>query len=124
MIHPRTTALAMCLAATVLVGCEADTAGLATRSVEQVAGLIENKGLVSLLDANNEDTRSRWGILPGAVLLTNYRDYNPALELPADTGSPLIFYCYNPKCGAAAEAARKAEVRHTLIGRQARLVPK
>ena len=108
MIHPRTLALAVCLAAPLLVGCKPDTSGLETLSVDQVASLIEKGPGVSLCDANNKATRSRWGVLSGAILLTNYRDYDPGSELPADTASRLIFYCYNDMCGAAAEAANKA----------------
>ena len=108
MMLQRTLFLVACLAAAALCGCKADTSGLTTVSLEQVAGLVEQGRPVSLCDANGEDTRSQWGVLPGAILLTSYRDYDPAAELPADTGSPLIFYCYNEMCGAAAEAARRA----------------
>ena len=57
---------------------------------------------------NSEETREKNGTLPGAVLLSSYRDYVVARELPADRDRALVFYCHSPMCGAAAEAARKA----------------
>jgi rhodanese-related sulfurtransferase len=108
VIYFRATAVALGLAVSFLVGCKADTSGLATWSVDQVASLIDQGDPVTLCDANNDDTRSKWGVLPDAILLSSYRDYDTASELPADTGRRLIFYCYNPMCSSAAEAARKA----------------
>jgi rhodanese-related sulfurtransferase len=107
---PRATVvvLVVSLAATILVGCKADTSGLTTWSVDQVAKLIDQDRPITLCDANSEDTRSKFGVLPNAILLSNYRDYDTASELPADTNRRLIFYCYNPMCSSAAEAARKA----------------
>ena len=61
-----------------------------------------------LCDANTEETRGKFGIIPGARLLSSYRDYEPAVELPADKAQQLVFYCHSAMCGAAADAARKA----------------
>jgi rhodanese-related sulfurtransferase len=61
-----------------------------------------------LCDANTEETRSRDGVIPGAVLLSNYRDYDAAAELPTEQGKQVVFYCHSAMCGAAVEAARKA----------------
>lgn len=45
------------------------------------------------LDANPDDYRKANGKVPGATLLTSYREYEPARELPADKNQQLIFYC-------------------------------
>jgi rhodanese-related sulfurtransferase len=59
------------------------------------------------VDANNEATRKHMGVIPGAVLLTDYDDFKPG-ELPADKAKPLVFYCANTACGASHHAAEKA----------------
>ncbi len=59
------------------------------------------------VDANGPTTRSKIGIIPGAVLLTDYETYT-ASELPADKNQPLVFYCANEQCGASDTAAEKA----------------
>lgn len=94
------------LAAT--LGCRADTTGLDTLSVAEVAARLDTGRAPVLCDANSEKTRRELGVIPGAVLLSSYRDYDPAAELPADPDVELVFYCHSPMCGAAAEAARKA----------------
>jgi rhodanese-related sulfurtransferase len=47
----------------------------------------------TVLDANGADFREREGIIPGAVLLTNYKTYDAAKELPPAKDTPLVFYC-------------------------------
>ena len=91
-----------------VVGGSADTTGLQTIEVERVSSLLDSGATLTVIDANSADTRAKHGVIPGAVLLTSYRDYDVAGELPADTSRRLVFYCYNALCGAAAEAARKA----------------
>ena len=88
-----------------LLGCSADTTGLVTLSVAQVAEVLAAD--VTICDANTVETRAKLGVIPGAVLLSSYNDY-AASELPADPDRRLIFYCYNPMCSSAADAARKA----------------
>ena len=95
----------LCLVA--LVGCRADTGGLVVVSVSEVAAILAVQDEATICDANTVDTRSKLGVIPGAVLLSSYKDY-AASELPADHDRRLIFYCYNPTCSSAAEAARKA----------------
>jgi rhodanese-related sulfurtransferase len=98
------------------LGCTADTTGLATLSVPELANLLAREPNVVVCDANTDDVRSRFGILPGARLLSSYRDYDPARELPADKSRPLVFYCHSERCGAAVAAARKAVVAgHTDV---------
>lgn len=91
-----------------LTACRADFTGLQVLGVEELAARISGGAQITICDANNEDTRGRLGMIPGASLLSHYRDYDPASELPADAGSTLVFYCHSEMCGAAADAARKA----------------
>jgi rhodanese-related sulfurtransferase len=69
-------------------------AGLKKLGVDDVVAL-RNAGKATLLDANGGDTRVREGVVPGAVLLSDYKQYDVAKELPADKGTPLVFYCAN-----------------------------
>jgi rhodanese-related sulfurtransferase len=69
-------------------------AGLKKLGVDEVAAL-RDAGKATLLDANGGDTRAREGVVPGAVLLSDYKQYDVAKELPADKGTPLVFYCAN-----------------------------
>lgn len=59
------------------------------------------------VDANGESTREKMGVLPGAVLLSDYETFSVS-ELPADKAKELVFYCANTRCGASHEAAAKA----------------
>ena len=61
-----------------------------------------------LCDANTAETRVRYGVIPGAILLSHYRDYDVSSELPANRAAKLVFYCHSPMCGAAGDAARAA----------------
>jgi rhodanese-related sulfurtransferase len=98
----------LALAALLLLGCRADLGGLQVLDVEGLASWQAAGADFTLCDANNDDTRERYGVIPGAVLLSSYRDYDPAAELPADPAAPLVFYCHSERCGAAADAARRA----------------
>jgi rhodanese-related sulfurtransferase len=92
----------------ILGACRADTSGLQTLAVPDLVALrAENADLV-LCDANSPKTRGRFGVIPGALLLSSYRDYAPAVELPSDKSQKLVFYCHSEWCGAASDAARKA----------------
>ena len=59
-------------------------------------------------DANSSETRDKYGVIPGAKLLSSDDDYNVGAVLPADKGDPLVFYCANTHCLASHEAARRA----------------
>ena len=63
---------------------------------------------LSIYDANNGETREKYGIIPGAKLLSSSNKYDAAKELPTDKTSKLVFYCGNTKCMASHDAARKA----------------
>jgi hypothetical protein len=47
---------------------------------------------VQIYDANHPSTRERFGVIPGAHLLSSYDNYDVE-ELPADRNTKLIFYC-------------------------------
>lgn len=81
---------------------------IATVSVAELDGLIAQGGCTPV-DANGDTTRRKIGVIPGAVLLSDYETY-AASELPADKARPLIFYCANEQCGASHTAAEKAVV--------------
>jgi rhodanese-related sulfurtransferase len=91
----------------VLIGCRADTSGLETLDLPQLTALVASDSVV-LCDANTAETREKFGVIPGAILLSSYRDYDVESELPSDLGRKLVFYCHSPMCGAGADAARVA----------------
>jgi rhodanese-related sulfurtransferase len=92
----------------VLPGCRADFTGLETLEVAELVALRQTQPDLVLCDANSDDTRNRLGFIPGAVLLSSYRDYDPHAELSGDLSRKVVFYCHSEMCGAAADAARKA----------------
>jgi rhodanese-related sulfurtransferase len=92
----------------ILGGCKADMSGLQTLAVPDLVTLRAVHSDLVLCDANSPKTRGRFGVIPGALLLSNYRDYAPAVELPSDKARKLVFYCHSEWCGAASDAARKA----------------
>ena len=63
------------------------------------------QGGVTVVDVN---ARQSWlrARVPGALNLAP--DFDAGM-LPADLGTPLVFYCSNPLCRKAPQAARKAE---------------
>jgi len=94
-----------------LVGCAKSTPApdkiqLATVSIEQLDQMIA-RSECQPVDANGDTTRKRMGVIPGAVLLTDFEGY-AMNELPADKAKPLVFYCANLQCGASHSAAEKA----------------
>jgi hypothetical protein len=52
---------------------------------------------VVILDANVDGTRARYGVIPGARLLTSYDNYDVATELPPARNAKLVFYCANTR---------------------------
>jgi len=104
----RELATALWLGVLVLPGCRADFSGLETLDVAELIGLRGAQPDLVLCDANSDETRRRMGVIPGALLLSSYRDYDPHAELPGDASRKLVFYCHSEMCGAAADAARKA----------------
>ena len=76
-------------------------------SVSEVARFRKASQVV-VLDANSSDFRAQNGVIPGALLLTNYRTYEPVKELPAAKNQKLVFYCAATQCKASHAAAEKA----------------
>lgn len=104
----RTAALAAFVVPALLVlGCGADTSGLNTLTVAQVSDLMASDGEAVVCDANGADTREKYGVVPGAVLLSHYADYDVS-ELPAEKTRKVVFYCASEACSAAPKAARRA----------------
>ena len=112
-LFTRSTRAKVLLAATAVaaalgLGCKADTSGLQTLAVEEVVQrLADAEERPLLCDANNDETRARFGSIAGALLLSSYRDYDLS-ELSTDKSRPIVFFCHSEMCGAAAEAARRA----------------
>ncbi len=62
--------------------------------VEQLARMMENsKSRPLIYDANLPEVRARYGVIPGARLLSSYNRYNVKAELPANHDALIIFYC-------------------------------
>ena len=77
-------------------------------SIEQLAAAMKAHQNITIVDANGPETRAKFGVIPGAVLLSNYNTYTPTAELPADKNQVLVFYCGSTLCTAAPQAAQKA----------------
>lgn len=77
-------------------------------TVDELAAWQKNKEALTVIDANNADTRTKFGVIPGAKLLSHYANYDVAKELPAAKDAKLVFYCGSAKCNAAPKAAYKA----------------
>jgi rhodanese-related sulfurtransferase len=79
--------------------------GLKSVSPTAVLDLLE-RGAATVIDVN---ASSRWAKahVPGAVNLDPERF--EAGDLPADPGTTLVFYCSNPLCRKAPNAARRAK---------------
>jgi rhodanese-related sulfurtransferase len=91
----------------VAMACDGDmkaSAPIKSYTVQQLAQAKQAK----IYDANNQDFREKNGTIPGAVLLTNYKSYDPAKELPTAKDSEIVFYCASTKCSASHEAADRA----------------
>jgi len=73
-----------------------------------VDGLESDLAKTHVFDANGAQTRSEMGVIPGAKLLTHYKDYDVAATLPESKDEKLVFYCSNEMCGASKVAAKKA----------------
>ena len=61
-------------------------------TAEQVAGWLKDKSAI-VLDANTDDFRQQNGVVPGAVLLRNYLDWDPPEVLGTDKTRQIVFYC-------------------------------
>jgi len=97
----RTLLFAAALSLTAISGCSKDKAKPATveehlpeMSVEDLdRAIAENQA--KAIDCNSDKTRKRFGIVPGAILITDEETFS-ASELPADKAMKLVFYCSGP----------------------------
>lgn len=81
-------------------------AAVAEVSVTDLASALKDKSAIAV-DANGAETRQKYGVVPGATLLTDHRNY-ALTELPSDKAQPLVFYCGGTKCRASDAAAQRA----------------
>lgn len=111
----KRTMLSLALVATlvpaVAFACEGDGVKQANAlpkkaTVAEVASWTKEKK-VTPVDANGVETRTKQGVIPGAVLLTSSSQYD-LKELPANKDAQLVFYCANQKCSASEAAAKRA----------------
>jgi len=74
-------------------------------SVSEVRALIDGKETVYIYDANDRES-----YLKGHIPSARWVQYNgvTTAELPSARDAKLIFYCYNPQCGASDQAAEHA----------------
>lgn len=77
-------------------------------SVPQVARLLASSHPPAVYDANGQETRAKYGTLPGAKLLSSASQYDPDQMLPKDHDEKLVFYCACEACSAAKTAAKRA----------------
>lgn len=75
-------------------------------SPDAVQKLVDDKGCVPV-DANGQSTREKYGVVPGALLLSG-ADFKTT-ELPDDKDTKLVFYCGGKACTAAPKAAKLAQ---------------
>ena len=106
--HNMILAAGAAIAVVAAIGCTADTSGLDTLTVSQLARKLSDSPSTVVCDANGEGVRGSYGIIPGAVLLSSASSYDVVQELPASKDNPLVFYCSSKMCSAAPSAARRA----------------
>lgn len=107
-ISVRSFVVFAAIVAALSAGCRSAGTELPIISVDQLAALLSQKADVTVVDANAQSTRNEFGVIPGAVLLSSYADYDIATELPSDKDGKLVFYCASTRCSAAPKAAEKA----------------
>ncbi len=61
-----------------------------------------------IYDANTVETRTKSGLIPGAIPLQTVSQFGPAQTLPKNKDAKLVFYCANTECIASHQAAQKA----------------
>jgi 3-mercaptopyruvate sulfurtransferase SseA len=63
-------------------------------SIADAAAGLEAKN-VTFVDCNNEKTRKKVGVIPGAILIDDEETFT-ADDLPPDKNTKLVFYCGGP----------------------------
>lgn len=91
------------------LACEHDQKAEASVKKVTLAELttLQKDKKVSVYDANGNDTRKQFGVIPGATLLTSASTYDMK-ELNADKNTKMVFYCASDKCTSAKQAATRA----------------
>jgi rhodanese-related sulfurtransferase len=99
--NPRITGLLLALAAATTVNAHPAS----VLSLSEVSAFMDRKETVYIYDVNDRESYLK-GHIPGA----RWVQYNAvtAAELPPAKDAKLIFYCYNPQCGASEQAAAHA----------------
>ena len=85
---------------------KAATQAVAELGVGEVATALKERRAIAV-DANGAETRQKYGVVPGAVLLSDHQSFALS-ELPGDKAQPLVFYCGGTKCRASDKAASRA----------------
>ncbi|MBI4815726.1 MAG: rhodanese-like domain-containing protein [Deltaproteobacteria bacterium] len=74
-------------------------------TVEEVVALKAKSA--QIYDANGIETRQKYGVIPGAKLLSHYVSFQSS-ELPKSKSDAVVFYCGSEACTAAPQAAKRA----------------
>jgi hypothetical protein len=78
-----------------LLGNGEEQENFALIHVADLRGMMaSNANAVHIYDANGPETRDKFGVIPGAVLLTSDDAYDLSVLPPSKT-SKLVFYCAN-----------------------------
>jgi len=102
--HMRTFLFtAALLGASLTVGCsKSDSNEASAKKAEDFPAMTMDeveKGItdktVTPADCNHPETRKKMGVVPGAILISDNKDFD-AKELPADKAAKLVFYCADP----------------------------
>jgi hypothetical protein len=83
---------ALSLSLTELLGGSAEKDNFKVIHVADLKALMGG-GKVQVFDANGPETREKWGVIPGAKLLSSSDDYDIATTLPSNKDTKLVFYC-------------------------------
>jgi hypothetical protein len=75
----------------IFTGCNKHNAKVKEATVAQVSEAVK-AGSATIVDANDDEYRKAAGVVPGAVLLSAFNDYD-LKQLPKDKTRPLVFYC-------------------------------
>ena len=79
-----------------LLGNSAEHDNFKLIRVAQLAALRANPDShVVVCDANGRQEREKYGVIPGARLLSSSNHYDVAAELPSNKDARLVFYCAN-----------------------------
>jgi rhodanese-related sulfurtransferase len=105
---PHAKAQAVTASAGQGAACGAHEAKPGQVTVTELASQLKATPAAIPVDANNEKTRAKDGVIPGAKLLSSASAYDPAKEIGAPKDAHLVFYCANTRCTASHTAAKRA----------------